>query len=80
MRIDKTISGELYYLYVHFIPKERKASVKYFHTDEWVICDITEDFNFVILPNNHFKVNETFIKRLKLNKVQRLDAIDYYNC
>lgn len=47
MQIDKTISRELYYFYVHFIPKERKASVKYFHTNEWVICDITEDFNFV---------------------------------
>jgi hypothetical protein len=80
MRIGKTVKGELYHFYLQFIPNERKAKVRYFQTDDWVICDLSEDFNYVLLPKGKFKFNDTDIEKLKLNKYQKWDALDYNCC
>jgi hypothetical protein len=80
MRIGKTVKGELYHFNLQFIPNEKKAKVRYFQTDDWVICDLSEDFNYVLLPKGKFKFNDTDIEKLKLNKYQKWDALDYNCC
>jgi hypothetical protein len=80
MRIGKTVKGELYHFYLQFIPNEKKAKVRYFQTDDWVICDLSEDFNYVLLPKGKFNFNDTDIEKLKLNKYQKWDALDYNCC
>jgi uncharacterized pyridoxamine 5'-phosphate oxidase family protein len=77
MRIGKTIKGELYQFYLQFISKEKKASIRYFMSDDWTICELSEDYNYVLLSEGKFNFNGIDIKKLKLNKSQRLDAIDY---
>lgn len=46
-------------------------------SDEWIICDLSDDFNYILLPKGVFRFNDTDIKKLKLNKSQKLDALDY---
>ena len=77
MRIKKTINGDSYYFYVQFAPKECKAKVKYFCSDEWVICELSNDFNHIILPKGKFFLNGKDAVKLKLNKQQKLDVLDY---
>jgi hypothetical protein len=77
MRIGKTIKGELFHFYLQLIPNEKKAKVRYFRSDEWVICNLSEDYNYVLLPEGKFKFNDKDVTKLKLNKYQRLDALDY---
>jgi hypothetical protein len=77
MRIGKTIKGELYHFYVQFIPYEKKVKVRYFQSDEWTVCDLSDDFNYILLPEGKFRFNDTDVKKLKLNKTQRIHALDY---
>lgn len=79
MRIGKTIKGELFHFYLQFIVNEKKAKVRYFLTEDWVICDLSEDFNYVLLPKGKYNFNGVEVEKLKLNKLQKLDALDY-NC
>lgn len=79
MRIGKTIKGELFHFYLQFIVNEKKAKVRYFRSDDWVICDLSEDFNYVLLPKGKYNFNGVEVEKLKLNKLQKLDALDY-NC
>lgn len=37
MRVGKTIKGELYYFYLQFIPNSKKAKIRYFMSDEWIV-------------------------------------------
>lgn len=79
MRIQKTIKGELYNFYLQFIANEKKAKVRYFQSDEWIICDLSEDFVYVLLPKGKFNLNGVDVEKLKLNKFQKNDAIEYNN-
>lgn len=79
MRIQKTIKGELYNFYLQFIANEKKAKVRYFQSDEWIICDLSEDFGYVLLPKGKFNLNGVDVEKLKLNKFQKNDAIEYNN-
>jgi len=77
MRIVKTIKGDKYLFNLQFILNEKKAKVRYFQSNEWTICDLSDDFNYVLLPKGKFRFNDTNVDKLKLNKIQRLDALDY---
>lgn len=77
MRVSKIIKGEKYTFYSQFILNEKKTKVRYFQTDEWVICDISEDFNFILLPKNKFIFNGVEVKKLKLNKRDRFEAMEH---
>ena len=77
MRIGKTIKGELFSFYLQLIPNEKKAKVRYFQSDDWTICDLSEDFSYVLLPKGKFRFYDTDVEKLKLNKSQKLQAVDY---
>lgn len=79
MRVTKSIKGDIYKFHVQFIPHERKAKVRYFKSDSWTICELSDDFNHIILPDNKFIFNDTNVEKLKLNKVQRIEALEYNN-
>lgn len=78
MRVNKTIKGELYSFYVQFIFNQKTAKVRYFQSDFWTICNLSEDLNYILLPKGQFIFDNTEVEKLKLNKRQRLEAIDYY--
>lgn len=80
MRIKKTIKGELFSFYLQFIPKEKKCKIRYFQSDDWVVCDLSDDFNYVLLPKGRFNFNNTDVIKLKLSKSQKFDALDYNCC
>jgi hypothetical protein len=77
MKAKKTIKGELYSFYFQLIPNGKKAKVRYFQGDEWTICDLSEDFGYILLPSKKFVFNDTEVKKLKLTKAQKHEAIDY---
>jgi hypothetical protein len=77
MRIHKTVNKEVFIFYVHFILGERKAKVRYFQADENVICDISEDFKYVILPKGMYIKNGKEVKRLKLCRAEQVEAKEY---
>lgn len=77
MRIGKTINGELFNFYVQFIYNEGKAKVRYFLSDEWTVCDLSSDFKYVLLPKGKFKFNNVDVTKLKLNKLQIIEFLEY---
>lgn len=77
MRINKTIKGELYNFYLEFIPNEKKAKVKYLKSDEWTICELSDDFEYVLLPKGKFRFNDTDVNKLKLDKSTKREAMEY---
>lgn len=77
MKIKKTINGEVYQFYFQLIPNERKTKVRYFQSDEWIICDLSEDFDHIIIPKDQLVFNGKSVTKLKLNKSQKYDALDY---
>jgi len=77
MRVKKTIKGYLYNFYVQFIPREKKAEVRYFRSDAWTICELSEDFNYILLPQDKFIFNGVSLKKLKLNRAQSFEAKEY---
>jgi len=82
MRIEKTIKGEIVPYHIQFIPNEMKVNVKYFFSDETVVGVITEDFKYIILPENflspyisgHGRVK---VGKFKLNRRFQNEAKDY---
>lgn len=78
MRISKTIKGELYHFYAQFTG-DKKAKVRYFQTNEYIICDLSECFNYILLPKGKFVFNNVNVEKLKLNKAQRFEALDFNN-
>ena len=62
MRVKKVIKGEVYYFYAQFIINKEKVKVRYFQSDEWIICDLSKDFNYILLPENKFIKNGVSIK------------------
>jgi hypothetical protein len=79
MKIDKNINGDKYRFYVQAIPNKLAVNVKYFHTDEWIECNLTDDINWIILPENKFKFNGKSVSKLKLSKINKLHIMDYNN-
>lgn len=77
MKVSKTIKGDVYNFYAYFIPYEKKVKVRYLQSDEYTICDLSEDFNYIILPENKFIFNDKVVDKLKLNKYQKIEALDY---
>lgn len=77
MRVYKTVNKEVFIFYVHFIPGERKAKVRYFQADENTICDISEDFKYVIIPKGLYVKNGKEIQKLKLSRDGQIDAKEY---
>ena len=83
MRIDKTIKGEKFCFYFKFLPDNMTAKVRYFGSNNYYDCKISEDFKYIILPDNFPPiyidgVGETTVKKLKLNKRMQEDA-KFYN-
>ena len=77
MKIRKTINGELITFHLEFIPKERKAIVRYWSTDVGVTCDISEDFNYVLVPSGQIIVEGVEVKKIKLDRRLKAIAKDY---
>jgi len=78
MRVKKTIKGDVYNFYVQFVPNSMTASIRYFQSDEWIICQISKDFKHILIPENTVGVIQRLeIKSLTLNKYQQLDAKMY---
>lgn len=82
MRIDKTIKGEKIPYNVKLIPDSMTASVRFTMSDEPVIGNISEDFNYIILPDTFLSpyisgIGHVKVGKLKLSKIQKLDAEDY---
>lgn len=84
MRIDKTIKGECIPIYVQFIPNVLKASIRYSRTDNWTICDISDDCKYIIVPDTFLSPYITEHGNLKIGKLtipkhERHDLIDIKN-
>jgi len=82
MKIKKSIKGEIFNYHVHFILDSMQASVRYGMGYEAQICTISDDFKYVILTDweefTHYIDGVYYpVKKLKLNKCQQLEAIDY---
>lgn len=82
MIINKTIKGEVVPYHVKFIFNTMTAEVKAYFSDKPVIGKIDDNFNYIILPDDflspyiseHGRVK---VRKLKLNKHAKIDAIDY---
>lgn len=79
MRIDKTIKGEKFSYYVQFVHEQMIANVRYFQTDEWVSCKISDDFEYILLPDSFLSpyisnVGYVPVGRLKLSKEHQWEA------
>lgn len=79
MKIKKTINGDEYTFYVQPIYGEMFVNVRYFHTDEWIKCNLSEDLKWIFLPNDKFIFNNVNVNKLKINKYLRFDIMDYNN-
>lgn len=77
MKITKNIKGERYDFYVQLVPNKQSALVKYFKSDIWTTCEISDDFNYIVLPEGFFRFDDTDVVRLKFNKVQKIEALEY---
>lgn len=81
MKVNKSIKGEVYPFHVRLIMNKMKANVKYLMGDKWVECTLSENFKYVLLPKDAFRFYfdgcHCTIDKLKLNKRQQLDAMDY---
>ncbi len=82
MRIDKTIKGEKFCYYVQFIPNTMTVSVRYFQSDEPIIGKISDDFKWIILPDDYKSpyisgIGKVAVKKLKLERQYQADAKDY---
>ena len=77
MRVNKTIKGEKYVFYLQFIPHSMTAKVRYFQSDEWIICSITPDFKYILMLENNKIINKLLVKKLTLNKYLQNDAKSY---
>lgn len=70
MRIDKTIKGEKIPYRIKILPKQMKAEVKFFMDDEPVIGKITDDFNYIILPDDFLSPYISGFGRIKIGKLK----------
>ena len=81
MRITKRIKGEDFPFRVKLVYNSMTAEVKWLFDDVPVIGTISGDFNYIILPDDYFSPyisghGRVKVGRLKLNKRDRLDAMD----
>lgn len=82
MRIYKTIHGEKTPYKIKFILNEMKVEVRYFVSDESVIGTITDDFKYIILPDDYLSpyisgVGRVKVGKLKLDKRMQQEAKEY---
>lgn len=77
MKIKKTINRIPYTFYITLIPKTKKVLVRYFQSDEGYMCDLSDDFKYILLPENIFNFEGKEVKKLKLSKNQMYDVIEY---
>ena len=82
MRIDKTVKGEKIPYYVELIPNSMKANVRYFQSDEKMICDISKNFKYIILPEDYETpylsgVGKVKIDKLTLSSRQQIEVMEY---
>jgi len=82
MRIDKTIMGEKYSYYIKFLPDTMTANVRYFQSDDPVKAIISNDFKYLVLPDDFMSpyisgVGKVAVKKLKLPRHMQADAKDY---
>lgn len=82
MKIKKTIKGEKITFWVNFIPNTMTAEVKFLMSDDVVIGKISEDFNYIILPEDYLTPyiidhGSIPVGKLKISKRMRYDVIDY---
>lgn len=77
MKITKTVKGENYYFYINFIPNEMKVTVRP-HMDDYTLeGTLSDDFTTITLPKGSVYINGKEITVLKLNRYQKIEAIDY---
>ena len=70
MRIDKTIKGEKILYNIQILPNTMSVKVRYFMDDEPVIGKITEDFNYIILPDSFLSPYITDFGQIKVGKLK----------
>jgi hypothetical protein len=73
----KTIKGVRFTFNLEFISNERKAIVRIGFWEAGVICDISEDFNYVLVPSGQIIVEGVEVKKIKLNRINKPIAKDY---
>ena len=80
MRIDKTIHGQKFPFYCRHIPKSMKITVEDFRTSEFMECEITPDFKYILLPERSTvyitDIGYVKVEKLKLSKRQQIDIKD----
>ncbi len=82
MRVYKTIKGEKVPYSVRFVPHKMTAEVRYFMSDSPTIGIISEDFKYIIMPDDFLSpyisgVGKVKIGKLKLDRINRSHAIDH---
>jgi hypothetical protein len=82
MKIHKTIKGERFRYYVLFIPNEMKATVCFSKSETPVVCDISDDFKYINLPDDFLTpyidgIGKVKVGKLKLDKRLQEEAKDY---
>lgn len=82
MRVTKTIKGEQIPYIIKFIPNTMTVEVRYWSEDEPTIGTITNDFNYVLLPQEFLSpyitnVGRVPVGKLKLSKHLRIYAKEY---
>lgn len=77
MKIEKTVNGEKFIFYFKFLLNSMKVQVRLFQEDEWTVCDISDNFKYILLPENKFVIDGVEVKKLKLNKHQIETAKEY---
>lgn len=83
MRIYKTIKGEKIPFRIKLIPNSMSVEVRFLLSDKMVIGIISNDFNYIILPDNYLSpyisgYGHITVGKLKLDKSAKIDAM-YYN-
>ena len=81
MQIDRVIKGEKFRYHIQLLPNTMTAIVRWWSVDEGVLCNITEDFKYIVTPDSLTQyisgVGPVKVGKLKLNKRQQYDAKDY---
>ena len=80
MKIKKSIMGEVYTFYIQLIPNTMKCNVRYFHSNEWIECDITNDLKHIIIPKGKefkYDCNTKIVSKLRISKLLMLEILDY---
>jgi len=82
MRVNKSIKGERIPYIIKFVVNTMTAEVRYWQEDKPTIGIITEDFKYILLPEEFLTpyitdLGKIPVGKLKLNKHLQSEAKDY---